>query len=419
MNSFQTFKKNLTLFLLLLLGFGGGYYFGVSGFEVALVKKPPFVEIENKFPVNQTVDFGQFWSVWDTLQEKHLERPFDSQTLVEGAINGMIKATEDPYSSYFNEEESIEVSQSLNGQYQGIGAELTTENSVITVVSPLEGSPAQKAGLKTNDMILEVDGESILGISVREAVNIIRGPAGSEVILNIQRGSENFELTITRGVITIDSVRWEDLGDNIGYLRLSRFGEDTTSQWRSKSSEMINEMYNLDALILDMRGNPGGYVTTALEILGDFIPGEVGILTETADGSQQEYYTDTRGLFSNLPVYILLDEGSASASEIIAIALKEEANALIFGKTSFGKGTMQSVEDLDNSATLHLTTQKWLSPNGTWVHKEGITPDFEVLYNTDDSEVDAQLEAVIYYINNGELKETSDIENDFDASVEE
>jgi len=399
MNTFSKFQRFLASILILSIGFYGGYYFGKRGFIFEVRKNPPEVKIINQYPAKQTVDFSLFWDVWDLIDTTYLERPVNHQKMLYGAISGMVSSLGDPYTSFLPPEVNKAMTEALNGTYQGIGAELSLKDSQLIVVASLDGSPAKAAGLKAGDKILAINGESSYGLSVSEAVLKIRGEAGTNVTLTLQSGDNDpREVPITRGVITISSVTWADKGDGIAYIRVSRFGAETNKDWEKAVSEINVQMKELDSIIVDVRGNPGGYLQSAVYLAGDFIRNKPVIYQETSDGTQIPFNTNRVGSFEKVPgIYVLIDGGSASASEILAGALKEERSAVLVGTKSFGKGTIQDAKDFDDGSGVHITIAKWLTPEKNWVHKEGLTPDVEVQITDQDIEnqYDAQLEKAI------------------------
>lgn len=432
----RSVQSIITTILLVLLGVFAGYYFGVRGFEIKVKEGLSKIEVENKGTVNvENVDFSRFWEVWDIINNKHIRKPFDKNKLVEGAINGMIESIDDPYTSYFNPVENSEAMESLNGLYEGIGAQLGyDEGGGLIVVSPLDGSPAQNAGVLAGDRILAISGEETVGITIEQAVNKIRGNAGTSIVLTLARNikPEPFDVSITRGTIKLDSVIWEDKGDGIAYIRLSRFGGETNKDWLKVVSEIKAEMPNLDGIILDVRNNPGGYLDSAVYISSEFIKNGVVVNEEFSDGSKQRYEVDHNGVLTDndLKIVVLINGGSASASEIVAGALKERRQALLVGARSFGKGTVQKSEEFTDGSSVHVTIAKWLTPNGNWIDKHnstfkdslhneldesgneivgGLKPEFEVIFSDQDIEEgkDVQLDKAIEVIKSEEFSKNS------------
>lgn len=399
MNTFEKFQRLLIIFLIGTSTFYAGLYMGRRGYEVSVRKNPPKVEIVNKFPQDSKVDFALFWNVWDTINSQYLLRPVDNQKMLFGAIKGMVESLEDPYTSFLPPANNEAANNSLNGLYDGIGAELGFEENQIIVISPLDGSPAKEAGLLPRDAILEIDGESTLGFTLADAVFKIRGPSGSLVALTVGRNDESEPqvIRIKRGKIQIDSLTWEDKGSGVAYLRLSRFGGTTNAEWDTLVSKVNINMTELNAIIVDLRGNPGGYLQAAVYLSGEFFRNQVVLYEEDALGNQTPMTTNRVGAFEGVPLYVLIDGGSASASEILAAALREHANATLIGAKSFGKGTIQDARDYDDGSGLHLTIAKWLTPTKEWVHKIGIEPDVTVELTVEDlkSNNDLQLEKAL------------------------
>lgn len=409
MSGFDKFQRYLIILLIAVGFFYGGYYFGKRGFEIQVRKDPPSIEVLNKYPKDQTVDFALFWEVWTTIEDEYLLRPIDPQKMLYGAIDGMVKSLDDPYTSFLEPTLNEKVQQDLDGKYQGIGAELgMDDNNILIVVAPIDGSPAKDAGIKPGDQILGIDGESTYGLSVSGAVNLIRGSSGTSVTLTIRSGDqEPRDIALTRGIIKISSVKWEDKGDGNAYIRISRFGTDTNDEWDKAVKEIMSQMDQLDAVVIDVRGNPGGYLLSAVHIAGEFYKGVV-VYEEDATGNQQPLKSTRAGSFKDVPqVVVLIDQGSASASEILAAALKSEVNATLVGAKSFGKGTIQNAMDFEGDKSgLHLTIAKWLTPKKEWVHNTkdregGITPDFIVEFTKEDIEKanDAQLNKALEIAN--------------------
>ena len=402
-------KINLlfTFIIFCFLSLGVGYYFGKRGYEVEVKKTPINFEIKNKNPnFNNDVDFQMFWQVWGDLNTKYVDKPLDSQKLVWGAIKGMVSAAGDPYTRYLDPNENKSNDEILQGSYEGIGAELTLKDDLVTVVSPFDGSPAKKAGIRPGDIIIMVNKESVEGLSLNEVVKKIKGPKGTEVILSISRNREKpFDVKIVRGNITVDSVKSEWKNDNTLYVRISRFGESTNTEWDNVVKKTIIEKPNFTNIILDLRQNPGGYLNSAVHISSDFIKG-TAVIERFYDGSEKKINTDKgSSLFEN-PIFkdkklvILVDGGSASASEILSGTLKEEAKAYLIGEKTFGKGSVQEPIDYSDGSGLNVTIAKWLTPSGFSVHKVGLIPDKEVKITDEDikNEKDPQLEAALEYL---------------------
>ena len=399
--------KNKSTFLLvvgLVVGLFSGYQLGVNGFSANLNKYPPQINVKNA-TAPQTVDFSEYWKVWEILRTKSIYRNnISAQNMVEGSIRGLANSFKDPYTHYLDKKENQQLTETIEGKYSGIGAELGMKDNNVIVVSPLDGSPAKKAGLRAGDYILAVDKKSVVGMNINEVVNLIRGEKGTNVTLQVIReGDEaSHDITITRDEIHIDSVSWKDKGNGIAYIRISRFGTNTNAEWNNVVDEILEKIgaNKLKGVIIDVRQDPGGVLNSAVHLASEFLDkGTPVIWQETADGTQTPYKSIRKGKFKdlNLNIVVLIDGGSASASEILAGALRDKADAVLIGVKSFGKGTIQESIQLENNDALNVTIAKWLTPTKKWIHKTGITPDIEVKI-PDDFKVgdnDSQLEKAI------------------------
>ena len=372
---------------------------GKSGYLFEIRRNPPKVSVINRSPANEEVDFSLFWEVWDLVGQEYLERPVDRQKMLYGAIQGMVNALGDPYTSYLPPKVNEVVNAAINGTYQGIGAELDIRDGQLMVVAPLDGSPAKEAGVLSGDKILEIDGNNTIGTTLADAVSKIRGEAGTISTLKLQRDEgEPFVVRIKRGVITVASVTWEDKGDGTAYIRVSRFGGDTNTEWQKVVREVSVKTGELDAVVVDVRGNPGGYLQSAVFLADEFIEKGPIVWEESATGDHKSMVAERAGVFEDIPqIYVLIDEGSASASEILAAALRELAGAKIIGAKSFGKGTIQEAKDFKDGSGVHVTVAKWLTPNKNWVHKTGLEPDIVVERTAEDinNNIDTQLNKVL------------------------
>jgi len=327
----------------------------------------------------ERVEFQKLYSAYDQIQNEYFE-DVEQDELINGAINGMVDALGDPYSDYMDENEAAQFMEGISSSFQGIGAEVQERNGYVTVVSPIKNSPAEKAGVLPNDQILEVDGESIQGFSTTEAVMLIRGEKGTEVTLTIQRGeaADPIEITIVRDEIPIETVYAEMVNDKVAHINITSFSEDTYNELLEAIAEM--EEQGMEAAVLDVRQNPGGLLNTALDISNLFIDEGEEMFEVQAKGAEPEVYLATGGEKLDIPVTLLIDGGSASASEILAGAMSESAGITLVGEKTFGKGTVQTANDLADGSNLKFTTAKWLTPDGNWIHEEGIQPDEEVAY---------------------------------------
>ncbi|MCK4453804.1 S41 family peptidase [Candidatus Parcubacteria bacterium] len=391
-------KKSIILFLLIiavLIGFGFGYYFG---------------EIEGKRMVSPSdeLDFSLFWEVYNTLQEKYVEpENFDSQKMIYGAISGMVESLGDPYTVFFDPEEAKIFEEDVKGVFEGVGMEIGLRSGQLTVIAPLEETPAQKAGLRAGDKIMKIDETLTVDISIDEAVKLIRGPKGTEVSLTIYREDweETKEIKIIRGVIEIPSLDWEllvspgeagGLEDNIAYIKLYQFSEKASYDFKSAAQDILNSP--AEKIILDLRNNPGGYLGVAQNIAGWFLEkGQIVAIEDFGGDKEQEFYK-AKGpeKFLSYPVVVLINQGSASGSEILAGALRDNRGVRLVGEKSFGKGTVQVLEEL-REGSLKVTIANWLTPNGEVLSNEGLEPDIKIEMTREDyeKEKDPQLEKAI------------------------
>ena len=390
-------RKNFAFILILLAVFLGGWQLGFAGYQFNLELNPPSLKIENKRITSGSIDFSPLWDVLERINADYLFRPVEGTKLLYGAISGLVKALGDPYTSFLDPTGNTAFNDSLEGVYEGVGAELGIRNDQLIIVAPLSGSPAEAQGIRAGDKILEIDGSSTAGLSVTEAVNKIRGKAGTVVGLTLQRGSaSSFKVSITRAQITVKSVSWEDKGNGIYYLKVSRFGESTNGEW----DEVVAKSKNARGIVLDLRSNPGGYLAGAVYLSSEFLTSGAVVIQEDANGGRSTLSVQpTKGdhAFAGTPVVILIDEGSASASEIMAAALEERAGSRLVGEKSFGKGTVQDAVDFDDGSGLHLTIAKWLTPSGKWIHEKGLEPDYVVALTDADIEAgrDPQLDKAL------------------------
>lgn len=333
-------------------------------------------KVESLAP-DKHAEFEKLYSTYDKIKDDYYEE-VDEEKLVDGAINGMIKSLDDPYSAYMDKKEASSFHESISSSFEGIGAEIQEQDGQIMVVSPIKGSPAEKAGVKPNDIILSVDGKSVEGLSSSEAVLKIRGEKGTKVDLSISRAgeSEPIKLAIKRDTIPIETVYAEMLDDGVAKIQVTSFSEHTVQELKTALEEMSKK--DMKGLVLDLRGNPGGLLDQAIEMASLFIPnGKVVLQVEDRSGKKDVYKSENNGELK-IPVVVLIDDGSASASEIVAAAVSESADIPLIGVKSFGKGTVQTAQDFEDGSNFKYTAAKWLTPEGNWIHKKGIKPDINV-----------------------------------------
>jgi carboxyl-terminal processing protease len=377
----------------LFVGFNSGYLLGQS-------PAAPFRAFPTA-PLSQETNeaFVPFWEVYDLVQTRYFEQPIDDDILAEGAINGLLATLDDPHTRYLSPQDEIAEREGFEGEIQGIGVEVTSEDGNITVVSPIEGSPAYDAGLRPGDILREAEDIDLTDMSIMEAAQLIRGPVGTTVSLLIERDGETFEIEIERDVIKIDSVRGEILDENIAYVRLSHFGTRTSQELDGVLSDLLAQ--EPDGLILDLRRNPGGALDAVVDIADEFLPKSTVLIQEFADGIEREYNASDKGAVEEIPLVVLIDEGSASASEVLAGAIQDHDRGVLIGQTTFGKGTVQTWQELSNGGGVRITFARWLTPDEHWVDEEGLEPDIAVelpeVEEVDDF-TDTQLQAAIDYL---------------------
>lgn len=392
----KAYAKNffLTCFVLtlILISFGFGYYKGEKKQQNLDAPSMDNVMILNKDHKEDVIDFTLFWSAWDTLKEKYVATDeLDPNELLYGAIDGMLGATGDPYTTFFDPEENKEFNDDISGSFEGIGAEIGIREKVLTIISPLKESPAERAGLLPGDKILKIDGQSTADMTLNESVKLIRGPKDTEVKFVIFRNNEveeKLDIVVKRDVITVDSVTFNFRDDGIAVIEINRFGETTSVEFKKVVQEIKEK--DIKGVVLDVRNNPGGYLGTAVELASHMLTwGSVVVIEEDGDGKQSHLKSRGDGALRELDTVVLINEGSASASEIVAGALRDNRdNVKIVGKKSFGKGSVQELVDLEMETALKVTVAKWLTPNGDQINDVGIEPDEEVKITREDYEND-------------------------------
>lgn len=347
----------------------------------------------------ENLSYSSTEKVYDLLKQ-NFDGKLDVEKLQDGLKSGLTKATGDPYTEYFNAKDAKEFNEQLSGTFSGIGAQLGKDDKDnIVVMSPIAGYPAEKAGLRAKDAIINVDGRSTSGLSIDETVNMIRGKKGTTVTLDILRDGERKQFTITREDIKIPSVKSEILPGNIGYIQINQFWDDTSGLVNKAANEF--KQANVKGVILDMRGNPGGSLEAAVDVASVWVPGGKTVLQEKRDGKVEQTYTaNGQPLLLNVPTVVLIDEGSASASEIVAGALKDNKVATLIGTKSYGKGSVQQIIGLQDGAELKVTVARWYRPNGENIDKKGIKPDQEVKMTEEDyaKGADPQKDAAIQFL---------------------
>ncbi len=325
--------------------------------------------------------FSKIVEAYNIIQNSYYDKEtVEPQSLIDGAIKGMIGVLDDPYSSYMDKEEITHFEESLGSSFEGIGTEVMLKNNRVTIVSPFKDSPAEKSGLKPNDQIITVDGENIEGMDINSAVKKIRGPKGTKVKLEVLRPgiSDAFTIVVTRDTIPLESVyseMFEVGGKKLGKIEIASFSENTATRFTEEYESLKRN--GAKGIVIDVRGNPGGYLQAVLGIAGRLVSEDHLIMqVEDRDGNREKYNGQAKGKI--LPLIVLTDQGSASASEILAAALKD-SGVPVLGQTTFGKGTVQVPKMMKDGASIKITIAKWLTPDGTWIHQKGVTPTKEVL----------------------------------------
>ena len=366
-----------------------------EGRVIAKGEAPPFAL--------KDVDFADFWKIWQTVKDKHVAHKTTDVELFYGAIEGMVGALKDPYSVFFDPDIAQKFADELNGTFDGIGAEIGIKKDRLTIIAPLPDTPAAKAGLKAGDKVLAIDGVDTTGMFVDDAVSRIRGPKGTKVKLLVMRDgwTEAKEMSIVRNTIVVESVKWKmtPVGKKrIAVITISRFNEDTAAGFSQAVRSILLE--SPDGLVLDLRNNPGGFLETAVQVAGEWVPHDVIVKEKMADGTSQDYNSDGNSRLVDVPTVVLVNGGSASASEIVAGALKDYGKAKIVGEQTYGKGSVQDYTQFNDGSALKLTVALWYTPKGNSIDKDGIAPDEKVVNTPEDfnEDKDPQLDRALQLI---------------------
>ena len=385
-------EKKLAVVILIgsmLVSFGLGIFFGKS--TVICKICPP-----------EHIDFSLFWEAWRAVEDKFVEsEKLDTQEMIYGAISGMLETLDDPYTTFLDPEQSKIFSEDIAGEFEGVGMEIGIREGELQVIAPLEGTPAQKAGLRAGDKIMEIDGTPSLDITIEEAVSLIRGPKGTEVTLTIYREDwgENREIKITRAVIEIPSMKWELKEGDIAYIKLYHFSQKADYEFKGLAIEILNSPAK--KIVLDLRNNPGGFLKVAQNIASWFLEKDQIIAIEDKGlMGREEHRADGSSQFSDYPIVCLMNKGTASGSEILLGALRDNRGIILIGVTSFGKGSVQEFIELRGGSSIKITVAKWLTPKGESISEIGLKPDIEVEMTEEDFQEgrDPQLEKAIEII---------------------
>ncbi|MBI1961326.1 MAG: S41 family peptidase, partial [Parcubacteria group bacterium] len=409
MSFLKKYRAILISAIIIAAAFVGGFYLGKSEREIVVVnsKGEPAESGEVTIRPSQVkeylgrdVDFDLFTQVWGLLKKQYVDQPVSETKLFYGALQGMVASLDDPYSVFLEPQISEEFTESLNGRFEGIGAEIALKREQLTVVAPLDGSPAEAAGLKARDVITDIDGESTQDLTLDEAVNRIRGEKGTTVVLTVAREGEDapLDIHIIRDTISVKSVSWEMQEGSIAYVYLRNFNADTARAFKAIQREVVSE--SPAAIIFDLRNNPGGFLQTSVDVASAWVPeGGTVVIERSVDGSTT--YTATGSpLFAGIPTVVLVNAGSASASEIVAGALQDHGLGRVIGEQTFGKGSVQVLEDLPDGSSVKFTVAKWFTPKNRSINEEGITPDEVIELSEEDfgEDRDPQMDRALEYL---------------------
>jgi len=380
----KNLKQNFVFFFLVLIilaAFGLGTWFGKS-------------QVICEVCAPEHVNLSLFWEAWKQLEEKYVgKEDLDIQGMIYGAVSGMVKSLGDPYTVFLEPQDTKRFIEDVKGSFEGVGMEIDIRAGQLQVVAPLEGTPAKEAGLRAGDKILAVDEKSTADMTIYEAVNLIRGPRGTEVVLTIAREGweETKDITIVRGIIEIPSLTLEIREDKIAHLRLFNFTEKAAYDFREAAINILES--DTERIILDLRNNPGGYLEVAQDIAGWFLERDQIVAIEEFGGGERELYkAQGNAKLVSYSLVVLINEGSASGSEILAGALRDNRGVKLIGKRSFGKGTVQQLEKLSDGSSLKITIAKWLTPEEDLITDQGLEPDIEIAMAEDE---DLQLDKAI------------------------
>lgn len=400
-------------------GFGSGYY--VRG-RVSGECPPPLVECPPTSKVMPTPTYARgtsggatptpeeeaafqvFWEAWAAVKEEYYGELPPTDKLVDGAIRGMVQVLGDKFTSYISPEIARVINEDATGSFEGIGAMVRmNENNQLEISRPFPGQPADKAGVRAGDIVLAVDGTSIAGYGLYEAIALIRGPAGSKVTLTIERAGEDkpFDVTITRARIEIPIIESKMLPDNIAYVKLDEFSAPATERLQAALKDLLAQKPK--GLILDLRDNPGGFLQQAIEVSDQFLASGIIVIERMGEGEEKTFRATSRGIAQDIPMVVLVNGGSASASEIVAGALQDLGRAKLIGEQTFGKGSVQTSRTLSNNGEMRVTIARWFTPNDRAIHGEGLKPDIEVELTADDAKAgrDPQLDRAVEYLLTG------------------
>lgn len=408
------FAAVLLVIFLVSGGFFGGLYLSAKNEVVKQLASKEVVYVGKLLKaysdapagkISRDVDFDLFWQVWDMLKTKYVgKNALTDKQMFYGALRGLVASAGDPYTVFMDPQISQEFSDDLSGTFEGIGAELGMKKDVLTIIAPLDDMPAQKAGLRSGDKIVAINGESSSNLTVDEAVSKIRGPKGTVVKLTIFREGEEAprDVEITRGTITVKSVNVSFRDDGICVIKISNFNSDTDGLFEKAVIDILNK--NPKGIILDLRNDPGGYLETAINIASKWIDKGVIVSEKFSDEKKTDHMAKGSARLKDFRTVVLVNEGSASASEILSGALHDYGKAKLVGKKTYGKGSVQELEDLKDGSSVKVTVAEWLTPKGTNINHEGIMPDYVVDLTAEEynNNKDPQMDKAIEILESGE-----------------
>jgi len=401
----EKFLKNfLKVSIIVLIISISSYWAGLHRAKVIFLSTPPACIVNGQEKEN--IDFSVFWESWKYLENRFLDKnKIDYEKMIYGAVKGMVSSLDDPYTTFFDPKENSEFNEELSGKYEGVGMEVAIKDDFITVVTPLSNTPAKKAGLKPKDIILKIDETSAKGISLEKAVSLIKGPKGTSVKLLISREgwTKPREFVLKRSLIKIPTIEWELKNNDVAYIKIYQFNKILESEFQKISSEILSSPAK--KIILDLRNNPGGFLHVVQDISGWFLEkGKVVVIEDFGD-EKKDYKVNGPSVFAKYPIVILINGGTASASEILAGALRDNRGVKLIGEKSFGKGSVQEQIPLFDDSSIKITVARWLTPNGQSINEKGLVPDIEVKAEEkkdifDNTEKDRQLEKALQTIGN-------------------
>ncbi|MEK7076452.1 MAG: S41 family peptidase [Patescibacteria group bacterium] len=382
----------LSIIVSLALGFTGGFWLRDLNTANSLNAVKNLINPDSGKPEN--VDFSLFWKVYSDLTAKYVDKgKVDPQKVLYGAINGLVNSVGDPYTVFFEPVVSKKFQEEISGSFGGVGIEIGKRNNILTVIAPIKDTPAFKAGIKAGDKILKIDSKPTADLSIEEAVNLIRGKKGTRVVLTIQNSSTR-DVELIRDAIKIPTIDWklvEQGNKKIAYMQIYSFNQTVDSEFKKASEEILKS--NANALIIDLRNNPGGLLDSAINLAGWFLDKNQIVVSEVfRDGTKNEFRSDGNASLKKYPTIILMNGGSASASEILAGALHDNRNIKIVGEKSFGKGSVQELQNYGDGSSLKVTIAKWLTPAGISISDKGIEADIEIKFKEEDLKEEGKIE---------------------------